>query len=49
MLNQQCKAKLELKQHNVHNVKVQNIMTLTLNPIDAWMDLKVKNKIKIKL
>jgi phage regulator Rha-like protein len=30
-------------------VKVQSIMTFTLNLIDAWMDLKVKEKKKIAM
>ncbi len=32
MLNQQCKAKFELEQHDVHNVKVQGVTTFALNP-----------------
>lgn len=32
MLNHQCKAKFELEQHNVHNVKVQGVTTFALNP-----------------
>ncbi len=32
MLNQQYKAKFELEQHDVHNVKVEGVTIFALNP-----------------